>query len=275
MLSLFPVLLLALSAQASILTLQSPRFTVSDSTGSQLRSEPLSLAQKVSTPVKLTGKETLRITFQVVDKESGKGVQPHQTFLRFYDEKTNEEGIQPVRVTPGGKAKFDLNLSKPPLSLPPTPNGEPLKVTLLIGTSQYDPLAVELFDLVLPRSQPAPEHPQESTYHPLPEIKHTFRPDNKLPPRFISAVSAIVVLAPWVVLLGLWSQVAPRTSRLFSPSILPFILSLGAFEVLLFQYWVGLKLGQVLLYGAILTIPTVFAGKQALSSIGKRRLGRK
>lgn len=68
----------------------------------------LSLKQKASTPVRISGKETLRISFQVVDKESGKGFQPHQTFLRFFDEKNNEEGIQPVRVTPGGKAKFDL-----------------------------------------------------------------------------------------------------------------------------------------------------------------------
>jgi hypothetical protein len=68
----------------------------------------ISLAQKASTPVQLLAKETLKFTFQVVDKESGKGIQPHQTFLRFYDEKANEEGIQPVRVTPGGKAKFEL-----------------------------------------------------------------------------------------------------------------------------------------------------------------------
>ena len=38
----------------------------------------------------------------------GKGVQPHQTFLRFYDPETGEEGIQPVRVGSGGKAKFEL-----------------------------------------------------------------------------------------------------------------------------------------------------------------------
>jgi oligosaccharyltransferase complex subunit delta (ribophorin II) len=58
--------------------------------------------------VKLGARENLKITFQVVDKEDEKGVQPHQTFIRFYDASTGEEGIQPVRVTPGGKAKFDL-----------------------------------------------------------------------------------------------------------------------------------------------------------------------
>jgi len=274
MFSLFPVILLALSAQASILTLSSPRFTVTDSTGSQIRSEQISLNHKSSTPVDLSQKDILKLTFQIID-DTGKGVQPHQTFLRFYDEKSGEEGIQPVRVTLGGKAKFELNLSKPPLSLPPTPKSDPLQVTLLIGSSLHDPLSIELFDLVLPRSLPAPEHPDEASYYPLPEIKHTFRPDHKLPPRFISAVSAALVVTPWVVLLSLWSQVAPRPAYLLSPSILPFIVCLGAFEGLLFWYWVDLKLGQVLLYGAIISIPTIFTGKTALASIGSRRVGRK
>ena len=72
-----------------------------------------------------------------------------------------------------------------------------------------------------------------------------------------------------------WSQVAPRPTRLFSPSIFPFILCLGGFEVLLFWYWVDLKLGQILLYAGIHAIPTIFAGKYALSSIASQRLGRK
>lgn len=130
MLSLFSVLLLALSTQASILTLKSPRFTVIDSTGSQIRSEPyvvvyaglfllktlisphrVSLEHKPSTPVDLSQTDTLKLTFQIVD-DTDKGVQPHQTFLRFYDKKSGEEGIQPIRVTLGGKAKFELVMSQ-------------------------------------------------------------------------------------------------------------------------------------------------------------------
>ena len=93
-------------------------------------------------------------------------------------------------------------MSKPPLSLPPTTDA-PLKVTLLIGSSLYSPLSIHLFDLVVPRSAPAPIHPDEASFHPLPEIKHTFRPDQKLPPRPISAIFAVLVLSPWVVLLSL------------------------------------------------------------------------
>lgn len=66
----------------------------------------LSIARKPSA-LSLGPKDVLKVTFQVVDEE-GKGVQPHQTFLRFYDEVSGEEGVQPVKVTAGGKAKFEL-----------------------------------------------------------------------------------------------------------------------------------------------------------------------
>lgn len=52
-------------------------------------------------------------------------------------------------------------------------------------------------------------------------------------------------------------------------------MTLGAFEGLLIWYWVDLKLGQVLLYGGILGIVTLFTGQQALSNIGERRISRK
>jgi oligosaccharyltransferase complex subunit delta (ribophorin II) len=57
-------------------------------------------------PLTLSSTDVLKLTFQV--DEGGKGVQPHQTFIRFYDEASGEEGIQPIRVTAGGKAKFEL-----------------------------------------------------------------------------------------------------------------------------------------------------------------------
>lgn len=55
---------------------------------------------------------------------------------------------------------------------------------------------------------------------------------------------------------------------------MPFTATLGAFELLLFWYWVDLKLGQVLLYGGVLGLVMVFTGKTALATIGARRVGR-
>ncbi|CAL1699577.1 unnamed protein product [Somion occarium] len=271
---LFWLLLAVAAVQASVLSLQSPRFTILSSSAEQLRSEPLSVTQKPA-PLTLGASDALKLTFQVLDKDEGKGVQPHQTFLRFYDEISGEEGIQPVRVTSGGKAKFELNMARPPASIPPTSAGIPLKVELIIGSFVHSPLKVELFELFLPESHPAPQHPDEASFHPLPPIHHTFRPEQKLPPRIISAVSAVLVLAPWVVLVGLWGHIRPSVPYLLSPSILPFIVTLGAFETLLVWYWVDLKLGQVLLYGGILSVFAALAGRQALATKGDLRVGRK
>lgn len=62
---------------------------------------------------------------------------------------------------------------------------------------------------------------------------------------------------------------------MFSLHIVPFLLSIGAFEGLLFWYWVDLKLGQVLLYGGILGLVTAMTGRSALATRSVWRSGRK
>ncbi|KAI0250640.1 oligosaccharyl transferase delta subunit [Lactifluus subvellereus] len=268
--SVFSVLIcLIAAAHASQLTLQSPRLTVLGPDGSQLRSESMSLTKRLGS-VTLGASDTLKLTFQVADQATDKGVQPHQTFLRFFDATTGEEGIQPVKVTPSGKAKFELNMAKPPSSLPPS-GAAPLHVSLLLGSFVHSPAAFDLFDLHIPPSAPAPVHPEESLYHPRPELAHTFRPEPRSPLRPISALFAVLVLAPWVVLFSLWGAVRPRVPHLFSPSILSFVLSLALIEGLLFWYWIELRLGQILLYGAGAAALTLLTGKQALAGIAARR----
>jgi oligosaccharyltransferase complex subunit delta (ribophorin II) len=72
-----------------------------------------------------------------------------------------------------------------------------------------------------------------------------------------------------------WAVVRPPVPRLLSPSILGFTLSLAGIEGILFWYWIELRLGQVLLYSALMVIPTFVTGKAALQSIAARRLGDK
>ena len=99
-------------------------------------------------------------------------------------------------------------MARPPAALPPTPlvqnKTNPLSVSLLLGSYSHSPFKLELFDLYLPPSQAAPEHSDEKTFHPQPEIVHTFRPAEKLPNKVISGVGALLVAGgPWVLLLGL------------------------------------------------------------------------
>lgn len=165
-------------------------------------------------------------------------------------------------------------------------------MTLVLGSFEHSPKKWELFDMYLPESQPPPQHPDEPTFHPLPEIHHTFRPEVKTPPKVVPAVSSALVLAPWVLLIGLvsgvfrprrsaadsrpqWGSIRPTAPHLTSLHIFPFLASIAAFEGLLFWYWVDLKLGQVLLYGAGLGLVTAATGKSALATRNTWRLGRK
>lgn len=79
----------------------------------------------------------------------------------------------------------------------------PLRVTLIIGSFNHESFTQSLFDLYLPESQPAPQHPDEPMYHVLPEIQHTFRPEPKTPYVLFSGIGTCAVVAPWVLLIGL------------------------------------------------------------------------
>lgn len=56
----------------------------------------------------MSADETLKLTFTVLNDVDSQTVQPHQTFLRFHDDITDEEGIVPVKVSKDGKAKFSM-----------------------------------------------------------------------------------------------------------------------------------------------------------------------
>jgi oligosaccharyltransferase complex subunit delta (ribophorin II) len=130
--SLLWILASPLLALASQITLQSARVVVLSEDGGPTRSElcvalrlfafstltlhysshlyydRLSLETNLEPHVTLGSSETLRISFTVLDKNSGKGVVPHQTFLRMYDPATHEEGVHPIKVNTGGKGKIDI-----------------------------------------------------------------------------------------------------------------------------------------------------------------------
>ena len=112
-------------------------------------------------------------------------------------------------------------MKKPPVWLPPTTDA-PIQVQLIIGSFTYDPFKHTLFDLQLPHSQPAPQHADEKMYSVRPEIAHTFRPEQKIPPKFISWVFALATLSPWVILLGL---VRLHLGQLVNPILIWFALS--------------------------------------------------
>jgi oligosaccharyltransferase complex subunit delta (ribophorin II) len=149
--SLFSALLCFIAAaHAGQLTVQSPRLTIIGPDGGQLSSEQyathilFTLTEKNNSnrisltkrpdPVTLGPSDTLKLTFQVAEQATDNGVQPHQTFLRFFDSTTGEEGIQPVKIAPSGKAKFELVRCFLTCATWPAPTNQPSSP---IKTSEY------------------------------------------------------------------------------------------------------------------------------------------
>lgn len=117
-------------------------------------------------------------------------------------------------------------MARPPASLPPTSADSSLKVSLIIGSFVHSPLKYDLLDLTIPASQPVTPHPEEHTFHSLPAIHHTFNPEQQLPPSIISAVASVLVVSPWLVLLGLVRRIpslsiSPSNFYFSGPTLVP------------------------------------------------------
>ncbi|QRV90865.1 major facilitator superfamily transporter [Ceratobasidium sp. AG-Ba] len=173
----------------------------------------------------------------------------------MYDEASGEEGIQPVKVGKDGKGKLEINLSRPPVSLPPTTDA-PLSVSVILGSFTHSPATVPLFNLKLPASAPVTPHPLAKHYAPQPLIAHKFNPEPSQPPQAISAVFTIAAVAPWVVLLGLLSQISTPLNT--SSAALSYVWPLFACIVLS--------------YGAVLAVLAAGTGKRCRRG---RRPGRR
>ncbi|KAF8761103.1 Oligosaccharyltransferase subunit Ribophorin II [Rhizoctonia solani] len=243
----------ALALQATALSLKGPKFAVTSAKASIVRAETIELDGPLTT-VTVGKSENLRVSFTVLG-DDGNPVRPYQAFLRMVDEKSGEEGIQPVKVGKDGKGKVEISISRPPVSLPPTTEN-PLSVSLILGSFTHTPRTVPLFNLRLPPSAPV-----------------------------VSATFAAIALAPWLVLAGLvgltpsrhtWSLTFPgiQLSQISTPLNTstkalsytgPFLSLLFALEGLLFVYWLKLRLFQVLTYGVILAVMAAGAGKRALA----------
>lgn len=79
---------------------------------------------------------------------------------------------------------------------------QPSKSLLLFGLFVHSPAQCDLYDLVVPESRPPPQYQDKAYFHPLPEITHSFRPEQRISAKVASAFFAMFVFWLWFVLLG-------------------------------------------------------------------------
>jgi len=73
-------------------------------------------------------------------------------------------------------------------------------VDLILGSFTRTSSTISLLKLKLPPSLPVAPHPEESLYHPKPPIYHTFREEQRMPPKVLSLLFVAITLSPWGVL---------------------------------------------------------------------------
>ncbi|KAF0455822.1 Ribophorin II [Gigaspora margarita] len=268
------VLLTSVLVQADDFVISDVKIAVTTSESVRKLYESIPYPSSFDKPIQLTSGDDFKMIFVVNDKQTQKGVQPHQAFLTLTSEKNGNQIPIIIRVRENGKSKVELDMKSAPDELLSSPGNYSLD--LIIGTFSYnDPLKYHVgtleIDVPIQSSGPSPV-----VYGPKPEIHHIFRPDEKLPPIWLSYSFMAIVLIPWVFLIGAWAYIGVNVSLLARApeSSLMSILFLGsllAIEILFYNYWTHLNIFQTLTWLTGLSIVAFITGQKALSDVQKWR----
>ncbi|KAK4047732.1 hypothetical protein OIV83_005240 [Microbotryomycetes sp. JL201] len=239
--------------------------------------------------------DSLRLTFAVTQghsDETGEGAaktaQPQQAVVLWQAQSPHERG-QPgrdhqsvVKVRKGGKAKWELEIARAPADVLSISRG-PISLTLLVGSpDEAEAVRVALGTVTLPSSLALP-HPypaidklpkswEAERYLKMPELQHTFRPQERRISPVIALGGTLVVLAPWIVFFAILLQLGSLDTSLLSLNIIAFLCIFCVFEGLIFIYWTSLKLLPTLPYFSLLSVVTAVTGRRALGDLRARRL---
>jgi oligosaccharyltransferase complex subunit delta (ribophorin II) len=173
----------------------------------------LNAKKPLSKPVALGASDTIKITLTA--KDNGKGKRPHQAFVVLKDVDSGLEAPFPLTTKDTGNAVGQIvrfvQLSicstgaqaNPPQSQKDIPvqlllATKPLQASIVIGSfGSAQGLNTPVFNVAvqLDPNAPAPAHEKPVRYGKQPEIHHIFRADPKSPPKIISLVFSLAVLA--------------------------------------------------------------------------------
>ncbi|CAB4395206.1 Ribophorin II [Rhizophagus irregularis] len=233
--------------------------------------ESVEYPSSLDKPIELSHGDNLKIIFSLRDKETKKGIQPHQSMIILSSKQTENQIPIIVTVRDNGKARAELNM----LDIPENLFLGNYSLNLIIGTfSHNNPINYQIgtVNIDVPYLSPV-----LIKYGPKPEIHHIFRPDQKLPPTIISYSFVIIVLLPWLFLIGAWIHLGVNISFLTSepgslPVIISFLFTLLAIEILFYNYWTHLNIFQTLSWLSGLSILAFLSGQKALSDVQGWRL---
>ncbi|KXJ91399.1 oligosaccharyltransferase subunit ribophorin [Microdochium bolleyi] len=239
--------------------------------------EKFSQKSPLSQNVPFSTSETLKLS--LTTQEKGKGNRPHQAFLILREATTGVEAPFPLTVKDNGRATVEIKHAELPVQH--LTSSEPLTASLVLASfGSSDGYNSAVFDITVkhdPTAAPA-KYEKPMRYGKLEEIHHIFRADPKSPPKIISLVFVLAVLATIPAVLIGWVALGANADHLSKAlSAAPvshavFFGSIVAMEGVFFLYYVSWTLFQVLPVIAIVGTATFLSGTRALGEVQSRRL---
>ncbi|RHZ79031.1 hypothetical protein Glove_152g15 [Diversispora epigaea] len=248
----------------------------SDVSGRKLY-ESISYPSSIEEPIHLAQGDDLKMIFVLQDKQTNKGIQPHQALVILTSEKTGNQVPLIVRVRINGKSKFELDMKSPPKEILSSPGN--YSFNLVIGTFSHNhPLNYHIGTVEIDLPSTPEKTNSQVGYGPKPEISHIFRSSEKLPPLFLSYTFVLFTLIPWIFLIISWANLEVNIS-LFKKATVPsliiillFLSSIVAIEILLYNYWTHLNIFETLLWLTGLSVMSFITGQKTLSNVQEWRL---
>ncbi|KAH6657755.1 Oligosaccharyltransferase subunit Ribophorin II-domain-containing protein [Truncatella angustata] len=228
-------------------------------------------------PVSLGAADTLKIVLTAT--ENGKGKRPHQAFLVLKETETGLEAPFPLTTKDNGKAIVDLKQADIPVQL--LTSSKPLEASLILasfGSSEGYNKPVFHVQLKLDPNATPPTYEKPLRYGKLEEIHHIFRADPTNPPKVISLVFALAVIATLPALfigwLALGGNVAHLQKALSTAPVAHavFFGSIVTMELVFYLYYISWNLFQVLPVISVVGAVAFLSGTKALGEVQSRRL---
>ena len=230
---------------------------------------------QLSTPVhaQLSPSDKVKLTFTAKLDDLAK--KPHQAMLVI----ANPNGLEQTVVVPvkqNGRGTFtfassDLNehlkVSQLELSLILGGFGDDEAAEIKLATLEV------LSDAKVPYTLPV----SPLRYAALPEITHTFKPDQVMPPVVVSIGFSLVLGLGVLGLLSAWMTLGVNVDAMSSAlqkapiAYTVFIGSLVSIELLFVVYWLQLRILAALALLGGLSVPLFFSGRFALREVEARR----
>ncbi|XP_071854727.1 dolichyl-diphosphooligosaccharide--protein glycosyltransferase subunit 2-like isoform X2 [Apostichopus japonicus] len=213
------------------------------------------------------------IKFTLADK-SGAVLQAHQTFIRVFNVKSNQEVTFTADSDSADVYKFTLDIAESGKDFFNQQSGK-YTVDLIVGDAIIqNPFIWNVIDINLkfPDVGQTDEDDKPSQYSKKPNLEHMFRVPEKRPPVAVSTAFTGLVLLPLAILVILWIKLGANIKNFsFSLSALGFHGGLGAIFGLLYCYWAYLTMFATLRYLAAIGIFTFLCGNRLLRSIAETK----